>query len=123
MLVVSITCHVPSRAARQRPAFTLNNSEPPWTLSSPVGFLLSVIGLQPAPVGGAQAAISAPDPACPPVPGPHHHAVAPDATSATATAPATSQRRLRLVRTAGSPRSDRTRPSTSWCHVSSCSTT
>lgn len=56
----------------------------------------------------------------------HHPIAAPNPTStiSAATTPAgTSQRRHGPAGTAGWPRSDRTKPSTSWCQVSSCRTT
>src|SRR6266498_5237811 len=128
MLVLRVTCHVVP-CTRQRASFTVKISEPPppavSTFTSAVGSLLSAILLQPSLFGGAHVAVVDPDPWPVPLPlaGPHnHHAPAPSPITATATAPVSSQRRRRLVGTAGSPRSDRSKPSTSWCQVSSCNT-
>src|SRR3954468_23325714 len=124
MVVARVTCHA-FPCGRQLAALTVKNKEPPSTFSPPLGFALSSIPVQPSPAGGLQDASSGSGrwPLPPPSVGLHsHHAPALSAASGTATASATSPRR-RLVGTAGSPRSDRIRPSTSWCQVSSCSTT
>src|SRR5215204_6238115 len=120
MLVARITCHFPPRP-RQWASFTVKTSEPFERFSVPVGSLLSVIGLQPWPLGGAQDSTPASDPTWspapdpPPEPGPHHPAATPNPTStisAAATPAGISQRRRGRAGTAVWPRSDRSRPST-----------
>src|SRR5215207_9301961 len=109
MLVARITCHLPA-LPRQWASFTLKTSEPFARFSVPVGLLLSVIGLQPGPLGGAQDRIASPTPAWSlvsdpsPEPGPHHPAATPNPTStisAAATPAGISQRRRGRAGTAG----------------------
>src|SRR5215469_11661869 len=112
MLVARITCHCPP-SARQWASLTVKVSEPPSDcFSVAVGSLLRSIELQPLLCVDGHPVIEVPDPpepACAPLPGPHrHHDTAATASSAAAAVPKTNQRRLRLVGTVGSPRSDRT---------------
>src|SRR5215472_13358050 len=110
MLVSSVTCQVVP-CGRHPASFTVNASDPPWTVSWPVGSLLSGIRVQPVASSNSQRGrFCPPDPPLLPLPPPDPQTAQPATPSPITTTPASaanSQRRRRLVTTTGSPRSER----------------